>query len=207
MTLLYTEHYRCSLMRTLRDVDLHRPATRRRRRVELPNPIVHIPSVTHQYRAPTTHRTNTCLQSYQRNHHYRDFLYNIRHNTEHKYINFDRLRARHGVNITRTPWVTVTSLPIPVTTYPKKRTPPRIRHCRLPHFPNTPEQTGEKTLIIRIRANVRLSILTNPSFHRATKPNTTHLSHTGLIGAYHYDTCMHLCPYAPCRRSRGVGRG
>ena len=75
-------------MRALRDVDLHRPATRRRRRVELPNPAVHIPSAAHQIRAPTTHRTNTCLQSHQRNHHYRDCLYNIRHNTEHKYINF-----------------------------------------------------------------------------------------------------------------------
>ena len=28
-----------------------------------------------------------------------------------------------------------------------------------------------------------------------------------LIGAYHYDTCMHLCPYTPHRRSRGVDRG
>ena len=64
-------------MRALRDVDLHRPATRRRRRVELPNPTVHIPSAAHQCRAPTTHRTNTCLQSHQRNHHYRDCLYNI----------------------------------------------------------------------------------------------------------------------------------
>jgi hypothetical protein len=76
MTLLYTRTLRFSLMMTLRDVDLHRPATRRRRRVELSNPVVHIPSVTHQYRDPNTHRTNTCLQSYQRNHHCRDCLYN-----------------------------------------------------------------------------------------------------------------------------------
>ena len=27
-----------------------------------------------------------------------------------------------------------------------------------------------------------------------------------LIGAYHYDTCIHLCPYTPYRRCRGVGR-
>ncbi len=53
-----------------------------------PNSAVHIPSAAHQSRAPTTHRTNTCLQSHKRNHHYRDCLYNIRHNTEHKYINF-----------------------------------------------------------------------------------------------------------------------
>ena len=30
-------------MRVLRDVDLHRPVTCRRRHVELPNPVVHIP--------------------------------------------------------------------------------------------------------------------------------------------------------------------
>ena len=53
-----------------------------------PNSAVHIPSAAHQSRAPTTHRTNTCLQSHKRNHHYRDCLYNIIHNTEHKYINF-----------------------------------------------------------------------------------------------------------------------
>jgi hypothetical protein len=75
-------------MRALRDVDLHRPATCRRRRVVPPNSAVHIPSAAHQSRAPTTHRTNTCLQSHKRNHHYRDCLYNIIHNTEHKYINF-----------------------------------------------------------------------------------------------------------------------
>jgi len=138
-------------MRAVRDVDLHRPATCRRRRVEPPNPAVHIPSVAHQSRAPTTHRTNTCLQSHQRNHHYRDCLYNIRHNTEHKYINLGCLRARHAANITRTPWAAVPSLPIPDTTYPKKEpmSPPRIRHCRLPHPQYTPEQTREKTPVIR----------------------------------------------------------
>ena len=59
------EHYRFSLMRDLRDVDLHRPVTCRRRCVELLNPTVNIPvrdtSVTH----PNTHRTNTCLQSHE----------------------------------------------------------------------------------------------------------------------------------------------
>jgi hypothetical protein len=79
------EHYRCSLMRVRRDVDLQRPATRRRRRVEF------------------------CL-------------YNIRHNTEHKYINLGCLRTRHETNITRSPWVAAPSLPIPDTTYPPKKT-------------------------------------------------------------------------------------
>ena len=164
-------------MRALRDVDLHRPVTRRRRRVELPsaNPSADIPSTVHRCRAPTTHRTNTCLQSHQRNHHYRDCLYNIRHNTEHKYINLGCLRVRHVVNITRTPWTVTPSLPIPDTTYPKKN------QCLLPESDtadslipqSTPEQTREKTLIIRILMKLRLSMLTKSSFHRATKPNTT----------------------------------
>ncbi len=58
---------------------------------------------------------------------------------------------------------------------------------------STPEQTREKTSIIRSLMKLRLTILTNPSFHRVTKPNTTHLSHT--------------CPYTPNRRCRGVGWG
>ncbi len=55
------EHYRCSLMRSLRDVDLHRPETRRRRCVELRNPAVHIPvrgtSVPCPQDTPSQHMT------------------------------------------------------------------------------------------------------------------------------------------------------
>jgi hypothetical protein len=141
------------------------------------SPSVHIPSAAHQWRTPTTHRTNTYLQSHHRNHHYRDCLYNIRHNTEHKYINLDCLRTRHATNITRTPWTEVSSLPIPDTTYPKKN------QCLLPESDttdslipqSTPEQTREKTPIIRSLMKLRLIMLTKPSFHRATKPNTTNL--------------------------------
>jgi hypothetical protein len=139
-----------------------------------------------------------------------DWLYNIRHDTEHKYINLGRLSARHGVNITRTPWSVVSSLPIPDTTYPKKEpmSPPRIRHCRLPHsFPRAPRnRRGRRppsseaakmygwTYSQRSLSTVRQAEHDTPITHR-------------LIGAYHYDTCMHLCPYAPRRRCRGVGRG
>ena len=44
------------------------------------------------------------------------------------------------MNLTRTPWAAAPSLPIPDTTYPKKEpmSPPRIRHCRLPHSPKHP---------------------------------------------------------------------
>ncbi len=79
------------------------------------------------------------------------------------------------MNLTRTPWVEVPSLPIP-DTYPKKEpmSPPRIRHCRLPHPQSTPEQTREKTPLIRSRAKLRLRMLINPSFHQRSR-NTTRL--------------------------------
>jgi hypothetical protein len=48
--------------------------------------------------------------------------------------------------------------------------------------------------------------------HKALFPPSDEVEHDApiihqLIGAYRYDTCMHLCPYAPRRRYRGVGRG
>ncbi len=166
------------------------------------NPSVHIPSVAHQCRAPTTHQTSTYIQSHQRNHHYRDCLYNIRHNTEHKYI-------KHGVNITQTPWTTVSSLPIPDTTYPKKEpmSPPRIRHCRLPHSPKHPgTDTGEDP------HHQKASKCTVDHAHKALFPPRDEVEHDTpivhrLIGAYRYDSCIHLCQYGPCRRCRGVDRG
>ncbi len=104
------EHYRCSLMRTLRDIDLHRPATWRRRRVELPNPP------------------------------------NIRHNTEHNYMNLLCLKTRHTVNITRTTWPKAPPLPIPHTTYPQKKTIVSSQNPTLqtPSFPKAPRSRRGK---------------------------------------------------------------
>ncbi len=201
------EHYRCSLMRVLRDVDLDRPATRGRRRVELPNPVVHIPSVTHQCSAPTTHRTSTCMQSHQWNHHYRDYLYNISHNTKHKYINLVRLRTRHGVNI---PWIPLTVTPsLPDTTYSKKEPmfPPKIRHYRLPHSPKDPAKyAGEDP---HHQKSLKCTV---EHAHKSLFPPCDEVEHDTpiahrLIGSYRYDTCMHLCPYVQSRRFRGVVRG
>ena len=53
----------------MRDVDLHGPVTHRRRHVELPNPVVHIPFAAHKWRVPNTYRTNTWLQSHTVNPH------------------------------------------------------------------------------------------------------------------------------------------
>ena len=48
---------------------------------------------------------------------------------------------------------------------PRKRlTPPRTRHYRLPHPQNTPEQTREKTPIIRSRTKLRMNMFTKSSF-------------------------------------------
>ncbi len=53
-------------------------------------------------------------------------------------------------------------------------TPLRIRHCRHPHPQSTPEQTREKTPLIRSRTKLRLMMLIKPSFHQRSR-NTTRL--------------------------------
>jgi hypothetical protein len=119
-----------------------------------------------------------------------------------------RLRERHEVNITRTAWTVSPSLPITDTTYPKKEpmSPPRIRHCKLPHSPKHPgTDTGEdphhqkphKCMVEHAH-----KALLPPRDEVEYDAPTTHR----LIGAYAYDTCMYLCAYAPRRRCRGVGR-
>jgi hypothetical protein len=149
------------------------------------------------------------MQSHQRNHHYRDCLYKIRHNTKHKYINVVRLKGRHGVNITRTPGTVSPSLPIPDTTYPKKEpmSPPRIQHYRLPHSPKHPGT--DEGVDLHHQKPCKCTV---EHAHKSLFPPCDEVEHDvpityRLIGVYHYDTCMHLCPYSPCRRYREVGRG
>ncbi len=101
------------------------------------------------------------------------------------------------------------SLPIPDTTYPKiePMSPPRIRHYRLPHSPKHPgTDAGEDPHHQKLRK------CTVEHAHKALFPPRDEVEHDSpivhqLIGAYHYDTCMHLCPYSPRRRCREVGRG
>ena len=155
-------------MRAVRDVDLHRPATRRRRRVELPNPVVHSPSAAHQCRAPTTHRTNTCLQSHQRNHHYRDCLYNI--------INFglfeDATCSEPNPNyMGRGAFSSHSRYHLPKKRNNDSSQNPTLQTHSSPKHPGT--DAGEDPHH-QSRANVRLSMLIKPSFHRATKSNTAH---------------------------------
>ena len=113
------------------------------------------------------------------------------------------------MNLTRTPWAAAPSLPIPDTTYPKKEpmSPPRILLCRRPHSPKHPgTDAGEDP------HHQKPHEITVEHAHKALLPPRDEAEHDApiahrLIGAYRYDTCMHLCPYAPRRRCRGVGRG
>ncbi len=102
-----------------------------------------------------------------------------------------------------TAWAAATSLPIPDITYPKKEpmSPPRIRHCRLPHPQSTPEQTREKTPLIRSRVKLRLSMVIKPSFHQRSR-NTTRLCAPCSAPSV-TKTARRSVP----RRRHGVGRG
>jgi hypothetical protein len=83
--------------------------------------------------------------------------------------------------------------------------PPRIRHYRLSHSPKHPgTDTGEDP------HHQKSHKCTVEHVHKVLFPPCDEVEHDTpithrLIGAYRYDTCMHLCPYTPCRR--GVVRG
>ena len=94
------------------------------------------------------------------------------------------LKARHVVNITRTPWE-IEKLEHRDAFSSRYHLPKKKNHCLLPESDtedslipqSTPEQTQDTPITYR------------------------------LIGAYRYHTCIHLCPYTPRRRCHGVGRG
>ena len=111
------------------------------------------------------------------------------------------------MNITRTPWVATPSLPIPDTTYPKKETmtSPRIRDCRPPR-PKSPRNRRGRRLPSSESARNSAEYA-----HKTLLPPRDEVEHDTpiayrLIGPYHYDTCMHLCPYASSRRCHVVPR-
>ncbi len=97
-----------------------------------------------------------------------------------------------------TPW---DFFSIPDTTYPQKK------HCLLPE-PDTADSLIPKTP--RNRRERRPP--SSDDAHKTLFPPYDEDEHDApiehrLIGAYRYDTCMHLCPYAPGRYRHGVGRG
>jgi hypothetical protein len=91
---------------------------------------------------------------------------------------------------------------------PKKRTnvSSRTRHCRLPNSPKHPGTDAGEDPHHQMTPEITVE-----HAHKALLPprdeadHDTPIAHR-LIGAYRYDICMHLCPYAPRRRCRGVGR-
>ena len=97
----------------------------------------------------------------------------------------------------------------PDTIYPKKRTTVSYQNPTLqtPSSPNHPgTDSGEDPHHQKSRE------ITVEHTHKTLLPRLDEAEHDTpithrLIGAYHYDTCMHLCPYTPHRRPHGVDRG
>ncbi len=77
------------------------------------------------------------------------------------------------------PWYLLFPFPIPPTQKKNQYLLPESDTTDSLIPPKTPEQTREKTPIIRSLMKLRLIMLTKPSFHLPTKPNTTYLSYTG----------------------------
>ena len=136
----------------------------------------------------------------QWNHHCRDCLYNI------------EIRAvwRADIECTkiRTPWAEAPSLPIPIPPTPKKTTVsyqnPTLQTPSSPKHPGTDVREDPHHQMTReITVEHAHKTLLPP---RDEAEHDTPITHR-LIGAYRYDTYMHLCPYAPHRRRHGVGRG
>ena len=109
------------------------------------------------------------------------------------------------MNITRTPWASAPSLPIPDTTYPKKEpmSPPRIRHYRLPHSPKHPgTDTGEDPHHQMTRE------ITVEHDHKALLPPTKPEHDTTLcvlLGSFRHEASTSVS--SALRRRNGVDRG
>ena len=117
----------------------------------------------------------------RRNHHCRDCLYNIKHIIQSKYINFGLFEgvscSEHSSNFMDRGAFSSH----PRYHLPKKRNNDSSQNPTLqtPSSPKHPGTDAGEDPHHQSRANVRLSMLIKPSFHRATKSNTTHLSRTG----------------------------
>ncbi len=86
---------------------------------------------------------------------------------EHKYINLGCLKVRHGVKHNSNSMVRGAFSSHPRYHLPTKRTTVSYQNPTLQTFSSpkhTPEQTWEKTTIIRSRAKLRLIMLKMPSF-------------------------------------------
>ena len=112
------------------------------------------------------------------------------------------------VNITRTPWTTVS-----VSHYryhpSKRRTTVSYQNPTL-QTPSSPKPPG--TDVGEDPHHQKPREITVEDTHESLLPphdetdDDAPITHR-LIGAYYYDTCIHLYPYTPYRRCRGMGRG
>ena len=166
---------------------------------------------------PPTHTepTHAC-SGILRNHHRRDCLYNIGNsvscdplhackvlitsktcNTEHKYINFGLFEGATWSEHNSNSMGRGAFSSHPRYHLPKKEplSPPRTRHCRVPHPQSTPEQTREKTSIIRSRMKLRLSMFIKPSFQQRSR-STKH-----ICAARTTHVCSTSSATKPARRS------
>jgi hypothetical protein len=120
------------------------------------------------------------------------------------------LRSRHAANITVSPWTEEPSQTSHSRYHlPKNRTNVSSQNllCRRPHSRKHPgTDAGEDP------HHQKPHEITVEPVHKSLLPPCDEAEHDApivyrLIGTYRYDTCMHLCPYGPRRRCRGVGRG
>ena len=97
---------------------------------------------------------------------------------------------------------------LPDTTYPKKRTTvsyqnPTLQTPSSPKYPGTDAREDPHHQMTReITVEDAHKVLLPPCDESEHDTPITHR----LIGAYHYDTCMYLCPYSLRRRCPGVVR-
>ena len=115
------------------------------------------------------------------------------------------VKVRHVVNITRTPWVTVPSLPIPDTTYPKNRTTVSSKNLTL-QTPSSPKHPGTDSR--EDPPDQKPCEITVDHDHKGllppTKPQHTATLCT-LFGSFRHESSTSVS--STHRRHHGVGRG
>ena len=118
------------------------------------------------------------------------------------------MKGRHRVKHNSNSMGRVSFSSHPDTTYPKKTTISNQNPTL--QTPSSPTNPG--TDVREDPHHQMTHEITVESTHKALLPpcdeteHDTPITHR-LIGAYHCDTCMHLCPYAPHPRRHGVDRG
>ena len=115
------------------------------------------------------------------------------------------LKTRHVVNITRTPLASAPSLPIPDTTYPKKRTTISSQKPTL-QTPSSPKHPGTDTREVPLHQ--KSHEITVEHAHKGLLPPTSPEHDTTLcvlFGSIRHESSTSVS--STHRRHHGVGRG